>query len=105
LPTLHKSFISFQIVDAIDRKFTCDDVFKALGTTTAVALFASFFPGASSVANVGTKSAYYGVRAANTLSNLATKLRKSSTIIWRVVSAVIKVNICFALHLLFKAFI
>jgi hypothetical protein len=92
LPTLHKSFISFQIVDAIDRKFTCDDVFKALGTTTAVALFASFFPGASSVANVGTKSAYYGVRAANTLSNLATKLRKSSTIIWRVVSAVIKVS-------------
>ena len=75
----------------MDRKFSCDDVFKALGTTTAVALFASFFPGASSVANVGAKSAYYGVRAANTLTNLAQKLRKSSTILWRVVSAVIKV--------------
>jgi len=43
------------------------------------------------VANVGAKSAYYGVRAANTLTNLAHKLRKSSTILWRVVSAVVKV--------------
>ena len=75
----------------MDRRFSCEDVFKALGTTTAVALFASFFPGYGSVANVGAKSAYYGVRAANALTNLAQKLRKSSTILWRVVSAVIKV--------------
>ena len=55
-------------------------------------LFASFFPGASSVANVGAKSAYYGVRAANALSNLAQKLKKSRTILWQLVSAVIKVS-------------
>ena len=66
-------------------------MFKALGTTAAVALFASFFPGASSVANVGTKSAYYGVRAANSLSNLAHKLKKSRTVLWQLVSAVLKV--------------
>lgn len=88
-----------RIVDALDRKFTCEDVFNALGTGAAVALFASFFPGAGSVVNVGSKSAYYGVRAANALTNLAAKLRRSRNLVWQIMTAVYKVNKFAVTHL------
>ncbi len=81
-----------KIVDQLDRKFTCEDVYSALGTGTAVTLFMSFFPGAGSVASVGSKSAYYGVRAANALTNLAKKLRKSAAVMWKTAYIVIKLN-------------
>ena len=34
-----------QIWDAIDQNYTCEHVYSALGTGTAVGLFASLFPG------------------------------------------------------------
>ena len=34
-----------QIWEAIDQEYTCEHVYSALGTGTAVGLFASLFPG------------------------------------------------------------
>ena len=65
-----------KLIEAIDREFTCKEVYSAIGTGTALTLFASFFPGASSVTQVGTKSAYYGVRAANAFTNFGQETSK-----------------------------
>ena len=79
-----------KVIETLDRDFTCEDVFHALGTGAAVGLFASFFPGASSVVSVGSRSAYYGVRAASALTNLAKRLRKATSKLWRVSLTVLK---------------
>ncbi len=81
-----------RMIDTIDRKFDCPEVYTALGTGAAITLFTSFFPGASSVASIGTRSAYYGVRAANALTNLASRLRKSKNTVWQVAKAVLLIQ-------------
>ena len=45
----------------------------AFGTGAAITLFSSFFPGASTVASMSSRSAYYGVRTANAFYNLAAR--------------------------------
>ena len=44
------------LIKQLDREFTCEDVYSALGTGAALTLFAGFFPGAASVASVSTRS-------------------------------------------------
>ena len=63
-----------------------------LGTATAVTLTSSLFPGLSGIASMGTKSAYYGVRAANSLTNLALRLKRSANLIWKVSTSIIKLT-------------
>jgi hypothetical protein len=77
------------LISAIDKQFGCDEVYAALTTGAAVTLFSSFFPGASSVASISARGAYYGVRAANAFTNLARRLRKSKNTIWQVAKAVL----------------
>ncbi len=43
------------VIETLDQKFTCQEVYSALGTSAAVTLFAGFFPGAASVASVSSK--------------------------------------------------
>ena len=43
-----------QIWEAIDQEYTCEHVYSALGTGTAVGLFASLFPG-KAVEGLGTQ--------------------------------------------------
>ncbi|XP_040574191.1 uncharacterized protein [Lepeophtheirus salmonis] len=82
-----------EIIKVLDKKFTCSDVYKTLGAGSAAALFASFFPGASSVVTMGSRSAYYGVRAANALTNLSKKLKKSLNMMWQTMSIVRKLSV------------
>jgi len=63
--------------------FTCDDLYKVLGTGAAVTLMAGFFPGAASIASTSTKSSYYYVRAAGALTSLAKRLKRSKNILWQ----------------------
>ena len=72
------------IIETLDREFTCKDVYSAAGTGVAVSLFAGFFPGASSVSQLGSKSAYYGVRTAHSMTTIATQLRKSAFLMWKI---------------------
>ena len=81
-----------KIIKAIDLKFTCHDVYTVLGTGSAASLFASFFPGAPQIVQAGSRSAYYGVRAKHSLTNLATKLKKASGTIWGVMRVLLKTN-------------
>ena len=81
-----------KLINAIDRKFTCEDVYATLGTSAAVSLFAGFFPGAGSVASVSARSAYYGVRTASALTNLAKRLKKSMSTIWSVSRIIAKIS-------------
>ncbi|CAB4069316.1 unnamed protein product [Lepeophtheirus salmonis] len=60
-----------EIIKVLDKKFTCSDVYKTL---------------ASSVVTMGSRSAYYGVRAANALTNLSKKLKKSLNMMWQTMS-------------------
>ena len=55
------------------KEYLCDEVYTALGAGATIPLFSSFFPGASTVAGVTTRSAYYGVRTANAFTNLANR--------------------------------
>ena len=55
------------------KEYLCDEVYHALGAGAAITLFSSFFPGAGTVAGVTSRSAYYGVRAANAFTNLANR--------------------------------
>ena len=41
---------------------------------------------------MGTRSAYYGVRAAHSLTNLARRLKSSATIIWKVSRTIMKLT-------------
>ena len=41
---------------------------------------------------MGTRSAYYGVRAAHSLTNLARRLKTSATIIWKVSRTIMKLT-------------
>ena len=68
----------------IDKHYTCERIYQVLGTGATLTLFASFFPGASSLVSLGSRSAYYGVRMANALTNLAKRLKSSAGAIWRV---------------------
>ena len=81
-----------KVINAIDRNFTCEDVYATLGTGAAVSLFAGFFPGAGSVASVSARSAYYGVRTASALTNLAKRLKKSMSTIWAVSRIITKIS-------------
>ena len=81
-----------KVVDDIDKHYTCDNVYKALGTGTALTIFASFFPGAGTVASAGSRSAYYGVRTANAFTNLGQRLKRSMSTIWSVSRTVTKVS-------------
>ena len=47
------------IVKALDQDFTCQDVYAAVGTGTAVTLFASIFPGVGPAVNGATKVIYF----------------------------------------------
>lgn len=73
-----------KLLKAIDKHFTCERVYETLGTGATVTLIASFFPGASSVASVGARSAYYGVRAGNALTNLARKFKRATQMILNI---------------------
>ena len=57
----------------LDKIYDCSEVYKAFGTGAAITLFSSFFPGASTVASMSSRSAYYGVRTANAFYNLAAR--------------------------------
>ena len=81
-----------KVVDAIDKHYTCETVYSVLGTGTALTIFASFFPGAGTVASAGSRSAYYGVRTANALTNLAQRLKRSMSTVWSVSRTVTKVS-------------
>lgn len=73
-----------KLLNTIDKHFTCERVYEMLGTGATVTLFASFFPGAGSVASVGSRSAYYGVRAGNALTNLAQKFKKATQLVLNI---------------------
>ena len=88
-----------KLVDAINKHYTCETVYSALGTGTALTVFASFFPGASTVASAGSRSAYYGVRTANALTNLAQRLKRSMSTLWSVSRTVTRVSFFFAKHM------
>ena len=81
------------IIDKIDLKLTCQDVYSSLGVGAGVSLVVSLIPGASHVAQVGTRSTYYLVRAGRSLTNLAQRLRKASRTIWKVSMTVMKLNV------------
>ena len=57
----------------MDKVYDCKEVYKAFGPGAAITLFSSFFPGASTVASMSSRSAYYGVRTANAFYNLAAR--------------------------------
>ena len=57
----------------LDKVYNCKEVYAAFGTGAAITLFSSFFPGASTVASMSSRSAYYGVRTANAFYNLAAR--------------------------------
>ena len=64
------------IITGIGEAFSladCSEVSKVFGTTAAITLFASFFPGAAGATSLSTKSAYYGVRTANAFYNLVAR--------------------------------
>lgn len=70
-----------KIIKKIDQQITCQRVYETLGTGATVTLLASFIPAASSMASVGTRTAYYGVRAGNAMTNLAKKFKKSRSLV------------------------
>ena len=76
------------LIESLDAHFTCKELYSALGTGVGVTLVAGFFPGAAPIASASTRSSYYYVRAANALTNLAQKLRRSKNAVWQFARAV-----------------
>ncbi len=76
------------LIESLDAHFTCQHLYSALGTGVGVTLLAGFFPGAAPIASASTRSSYYYVRAANALTNLAAKLRRSKNTLWQFIRAV-----------------
>ena len=68
----------------VPRDFTCEDVYSTIAAGTGATVFLSFIPGASGFATVGSKSAYYGVRAARAFTNVASRLKKSAHLVFKV---------------------
>ena len=70
--------------------WTCSEVYGILAGGTLAGLGASLIPGASPIANLGVKSAYYSARAANGLTKMARKLKYVGTKLWSIISFVYK---------------
>ena len=53
------------LADKFDLNWTCSEVYGTLAGGTAIGVIAGAIPGASPIANLGVKSAYYSARAGN----------------------------------------
>ena len=56
-------------------------------------VLASLVPGVSPVTSAASRSAYYAARAANGMTNLAYKLKRTTAALWRVIMVVRKLSV------------
>jgi hypothetical protein len=80
------------ITNAFDWNISCEAIYSTLASGSAAAFVLSIIPGASGVANIGGRSAYYTVKAGSALSNLAVKLKNSGKNLWKVANVIFKIS-------------
>ena len=81
-----------RIIDPIDLKITCEAVYTTIASGTVAAGVLGLVPGASSVASLGSKGAYYTVKTGNALTRMAHTLGDSAKKIWKVANVIGKIG-------------
>jgi len=80
------------IIKHFDWNISCEAVYSTFASGLVTASVLSLIPGASGVANIGGRGAYYTVKAGSALSNLAVKLKNSAKNLWKVANIIFKIS-------------
>jgi len=81
-----------EVIRHLDFNVTCEAIYTALASGSVAAFVTSIIPGASSVANIGGRGAYYTVKAGSALSRLAAMLKNSAKNLWKVTNVIFKIS-------------
>ena len=80
-----------EIFEKIDLEFDCKKLYESVGSTAAiVGILTLLLPQANSYVNIGSKAAYYIARTANSLTTFATRLKRITQQLFRIILYVAK---------------
>eukprot|EP00092_Neocalanus_flemingeri_P001559 GFUD01001661.1.p1 GENE.GFUD01001661.1~~GFUD01001661.1.p1 ORF type:complete len:1153 (-),score=202.90 GFUD01001661.1:50-3508(-) len=81
-----------EIIKAFDFNVTCEVIYSTLAGGSVAAFVLSIIPGAGAAANIGSRSAYYTVKAGSSLGKLASMLKNSAKNLWKVANVIFKIS-------------
>ena len=73
------------IIDSLDLKITCENVYQTATTSAVLGLISLLFPQTGPIVSIGSRGAYYITQLANGLTNFASRLKRVNQHLWRIV--------------------